>query len=151
MMDYRLKVMIIISSLVYIFGCVCAENSDVYGSDFHFSNPTLFPPTETNVSLIRFYLWTRENQVEEDYDELFVDDNESLLNSHFDARRRTKILVHGYTSNGLTSFVKNAREAYLEKGDETIFEVPISLFETLTLYFPFRGLQCHISGLGAFG
>ena len=116
MMDYRLKVMIIISSMIYIFGCVCAENSDVYGSDFHFSNPTLFPPTETNVSLIRFYLWTRDNQVEEDYDELFVDNNESILNSHFDARRRTKILVHGYTSNGLTSFVKNAREAYLEKG-----------------------------------
>ena len=123
MIDYIFKPVIIISSFIYIFGYVSAENSVVNGSDLHFSNPTMFPPTETNVSLIRFYLWTRENQVEEDYDELFVDDNESLLNSHFDARRRTKILVHGYTSNGLASFVKNVREAYLEKGDETIFEV----------------------------
>jgi len=102
---------------------VSAENSVANGSDLHFSNPTMFPPTETNVSLIRFYLWTRENQVEEDYDELFVDDNESLLNSHFDARRRTKILVHGYTSNGLASFVKDVREAYLEKEDCNVISV----------------------------
>ena len=111
---------ICVSSLICIIGSVSTENTVVYGSDTYLTNPTMFPPTETNVSLIRFYLWTRENQVEDDYDELFVGDEESILNSHFDGGKKTKILVHGYTSNGLSSFPRDAREAYLKKGENTI-------------------------------
>ena len=118
MTDYRLLTVAFVGSLVCIMGSVSAHNT-VHESDAFLSNLTMVPPTESNVSLIRFYLWTRENQVEEDYDELFVDDEESVLNSHFDGSKKTKILDHGYTSNGLASFVRNAREAYLLKGDNT--------------------------------
>ena len=115
-MDYGIMAVTFVALLICIIGGASMENGVVYGYDTYLSNPTIFPPTETNVSLIRFYLWTRENQVEEDYDELFVGDEESTLNSHFDGRKKTKILAHGFTSSGLTSFVRNAREAYLEKG-----------------------------------
>ena len=81
-------------------------------------NPvTLFPPTETNVSMVRFYLWTRENPGVDDFDELFVGDEESILNSHFDPQKKTKVLAHGFTSDGLDDFVVYTTEAYLEKGE----------------------------------
>ena len=116
-MDFRLFSAILSVSLFAVqIGGAAIEEEDGLAT----MAPTRFPPTETNVSLIRFYLWTRDNQVEEEYDELFVGDGESILNSHFDGGKKTKVLAHGFTSSGLTSFVGNAREAYLEKGENAI-------------------------------
>merc|ERR1712241_1464813 len=123
MMDYRLMAVTFVAPLICLIGGASMENTAVYGTNTYLSNPTIFPPTETNVSLIRFYLWTRDNPIEDDYDELFVDDEESILNSHFDGGKKTKVLAHGFTSNGLTSFVRNAREAYLEKEDCNVISV----------------------------
>ena len=73
--------------------------------------------TDTNVSLIRFYLYTRQNPGLYDYDELFVDDAESILDSHFDVAKKTKIVAHGFSSGPFTSGgALTLREAYLEKG-----------------------------------
>ena len=73
--------------------------------------------TDTNVSLIRFYLYTRQNPGLQDYDELFVDDAESIINSHFDVAKKTKIVAHGFSSGPFTSNAAiTLREAYLEKG-----------------------------------
>ena len=73
--------------------------------------------TDTNVSLIRFYLYTRQNPGLQEYDELYVDDAESILNSHFDVAKKTKIVAHGFSSGPFTSGAAIAlREAYLEKG-----------------------------------
>ena len=73
--------------------------------------------TDTNVSLIRFYLYTRQNPGLQEYDELFVDDAESILDSHFDVARKTKIVAHGFSSGPFTSGAAiTLREAYLEKG-----------------------------------
>ena len=69
---------------------------------------------ETNVSYIRFYLWTRQNPGTEDFDELFVDDVGSILESHFDASKKTKILAHGAGGKGLD--LGELRNAYLAKG-----------------------------------
>ena len=47
--------------------------------------------TDTNVSTIRFYLWTRDNSGDDDFDELFVGDGgASILGSRYDGGRRTK-------------------------------------------------------------
>ena len=74
--------------------------------------------TDTNVSLIRFYLYTRQNPGLQEYDELFVDDAESILDSHFDVARKTKIVAHGFSSGPFTSGAAiTLREAYLEKGE----------------------------------
>ena len=73
--------------------------------------------TDTNVSLIRFYLYTRQNPGLYDYDELFVDDAESILNSHFDVGKKTKVVAHGFSSGPFSSNAAiTLREAYLEKG-----------------------------------
>ena len=73
--------------------------------------------TDTNVSLIRFYLYTRQNPGLQDYDELFVDDAESIVHSHFDVAKKTKIVAHGFSSGPFTSNAAiTLREAYLEKG-----------------------------------
>ena len=99
----------------------------------------LSPPAETNVSLVQFYLWTRENPDVDDFDELFMGDEESISNSHFDPRKKTKILAHGFTSNGMDDFVTYTTEAYLEKGEERI--IP-SKFIFSHCKFHSRGLQC---------
>ena len=75
--------------------------------------------TDTNVSTIRFYLWTRDNSGDDDFDELFVGDGgESILGSRYDGGRRTKVLVHGYGDNGRTGWVRNMKDAYLAKGKQ---------------------------------
>lgn len=102
-----------------ISGRAFTEANDSFPRD-DLMRSTSFPPTETNVSLVRFYLWTRENPDVEDFDELFVGDEESILSSHFDPQKKTKILAHGFTSDGKDDFVTYTTEAYLEKGEEHI-------------------------------
>ena len=79
---------------------------------------TLFFPTDTNVSLVRFYLWTRESTDINNFDELYVGDEDSILTSRFDPQKKTKILAHGFTSNGMDNFVTGTTEAYLDKGEK---------------------------------
>ena len=108
---------LLVASLALFSGGYCTgaiENEN--HSEDAFLRSTLFPPTETNVSLVRFYLWTRANPGVDDFDELYVGDEESVLDSHFDAGRKTKVLAHGWTSDGFDSFVTNATMLYLEKG-----------------------------------
>jgi len=84
------------------------------------------PIRDANVSTIRFYLWTRLNPGKYDYQELFVDDNESILGSNFDGGKKTKILVHGYTDSGLESFydwIENMVNAYLQNDDCNVISV----------------------------
>ena len=65
----------------------------------------------TNVSLTRFYLWTRDNpEVEQ---ELLFDNLDSIQNSNFRSEWPTKVLVHGYTGNGKQSWVLQTRDNYL--------------------------------------
>ena len=54
--------------------------------------------TDTNVSTIRFYLWTRDNSGDDDFDELFVDEGgESILGSRYDGGKKTKgKLIHEF-------------------------------------------------------
>ena len=120
-MDFRLfSAIISVSLFAVLIGGAAVEEEDDLAATLFPPNATLFPPTETNVSLIRFYVWTRDNQVEDEYDELFIGDAESILNSHFDGGKKTKVLAHGFGSSGLTSFVASAREAYLEKGKNVL-------------------------------
>jgi hypothetical protein len=47
---------------------------------------------------------------------LFFGDVASIESSNFDSVRRTKVLVHGYTDNGRTGWIKEMTEAYLAVG-----------------------------------
>ena len=93
---------------ILTFGILALFANGVSAEDFR---------TDTNVSLIRFYLYTRQNPGLQEYDELFVDDAESIINSHFDVAKKTKIVAHGFSSGPFTSNAAIVlREAYLEKG-----------------------------------
>ena len=71
------------------------------------------------MSTIRFYLWTRDNSDDDDFEELFVgDDGESILNSRYDGAKKTKVLVHGYGDYGRTGWVRDMKDAYLAKGEQ---------------------------------
>ena len=69
----------------------------------------------TDETLTRFYLWTRENPTSEQ--ELLFDDLSSIQQSNFDAKRKIKVLVHGYCDGGKTGWVINTRNQFLEKGN----------------------------------
>ena len=40
-------------------------------------------------------------------------DEDSILTSRFDPQKKTKILAHGFTFNGMDDFVTGTTEAYL--------------------------------------
>ena len=68
----------------------------------------------TNVTLTKFYLWTRQNPSEEQ--ELIWGDLPSILNSNFESSKPTKVLVHGCTGNGKQQWVLDTRDNYLSIG-----------------------------------
>ena len=135
----EMSVKALLAFAALISGRTYTEANDSYPTDALLPT-TSFPPTETNVSMVRFYLWTRENPYVDDFDELFVGDEESILNSHFDPQKKTKILAHGFTSDGMDDFVTYTTEAYLEKGEEHINIIPQFMFSHYKFYS--RGLQC---------
>ena len=47
------------------------------------------------------------------FDDFYVGDEDSILISRFDPQKNTKILAHGFTSNGMDDFVTGTTEAYL--------------------------------------
>ena len=71
----------------------------------------------TNVTLTKFYLWTRQNPSEEQ--ELIWGDLPSILNSNFESSKPTKVLVHGCTGNGKQQWVLDTRDNYLSIGTIT--------------------------------
>ena len=68
----------------------------------------------TNVTLTKFYLWTRQNPSVEQ--ELIWGDLPSILNSNFESSKPTKVLVHGCTGNGKQQWVLDTRDNYLSIG-----------------------------------
>ena len=72
------------------------------------------PDISTDETLTRWYLWTRQNQ--NNNQELFYDNLTSIQQSNFDASKKTKILVHGYGDSGKTGWVIRMKNTFLEKG-----------------------------------
>ena len=68
----------------------------------------------TDVTLTRYYLWTRQNQNSDQ--ELLFGNLTSIEDSFFDGSKKTKVLVHGYCDNGKTGWVLRMKDAYLGKG-----------------------------------
>ena len=73
------------------------------------------------MQISEYQRWTQRRRAGKyEYQELFVGDSESILGSNYDGGKKTKILVHGYTDNGLESFydwIENMVDAYLENGE----------------------------------
>ena len=83
------------------------------------------PDISTDETLTRWYLWTRQNSNTDQ--ELFYDNLTSIQQSKFDASKKTKILVHGYSDSGKTGWVIRMKNKFLEKG----IILPYSIVEFL--------------------
>lgn len=64
---------------------------------------------------VHFLLWTRRNPTV--YDELRVDDEASLINSHYDASLPTFVFAHGFTQNGQDGMCTAIRDEFLMNQD----------------------------------
>ncbi len=67
-------------------------------------------------SFLRFYLWTRSNSGDGDYQELLFNDASSILGSNFDPSKKTKYLMHGYNDGGTATWVRLVKNSYLQVG-----------------------------------
>ncbi|XP_054742093.1 pancreatic lipase-related protein 2-like isoform X2 [Anastrepha obliqua] len=78
-------------------------------------------PTGRSTAQVYYYLYTNENPTTADM--LVTDDTESLQKSHFNKNNPTKIIIHGWQSNGNTALTTLIRDAYFSKGDYNIIAV----------------------------
>ena len=100
----------------------------------------------TNITLTRFYLWTRANPTVEQ--ELIWGDLSSLSDSNFNSSLPTKVLVHGCTGNGKQQWVLNTRDNYLSQGNYNILSVD---YAPLAECFPWYGIAvANIKKIGPY-
>ena len=70
----------------------------------------------TDETLTRYLLWSKANPDTEQ--ELLFESYESVNSSNFDTSKPTKVLVHGYTDGGKTSWVIGTKNQFLIKGSK---------------------------------
>ncbi|KAL3868057.1 hypothetical protein ACJMK2_040895 [Sinanodonta woodiana] len=64
-----------------------------------------------------FRLFTRQNEGDTLFQTLLVEDAMSITNSNFDHAKRTKMVVHGFRSSGLESWMMRMKNELLKAGD----------------------------------
>ena len=79
------------------------------------------PSISHNITDVRLLLWTRKSPLKYNY--LYIGDTVSLSTCGFDRSKDTKILIHGFSDQGLTGWVKNFKKFYLDRGDYNIISV----------------------------
>lgn len=77
---------------------------------------------------INYELYTKDNK--EQFVSLRVGDNVQLKESPFNSTWPTKILIHGWTDSGNTSWLQNMRQNYLSVGDYNVICVDWSAGST---------------------
>lgn len=70
---------------------------------------------------IKIYLWTRKNP--RSYYLLLNGDVANLASSHFNRSHPTKILVHGFSDRGLTTWIKTFKKAYLDRDEYNVISI----------------------------
>ncbi|CAD7079341.1 unnamed protein product [Hermetia illucens] len=69
----------------------------------------------------RFWLYTKESR--ETGQEIFVNDDESVINSNFDAKNPTRFFIHGWSDRATSISAVQIRSSYLDRQDYNIFTV----------------------------
>ncbi|XP_067039679.1 inactive pancreatic lipase-related protein 1-like isoform X1 [Acropora muricata] len=108
-----------------------------YGPDYGcfdqfppFANPLMKLPQSPEKIGTSFRLYTRNNSITNEADELDDSDEDLLGESHFDIRRpRTIIVCHGWTEtgNGYDNWMIDLKDALLKKGDFNVILVDWSV------------------------
>ncbi|XP_015773631.1 PREDICTED: pancreatic lipase-related protein 2-like isoform X3 [Acropora digitifera] len=104
-----------------------------YGPDYGcfdqfppFANPLMKLPQSPEEIGTSFRLYTRDNNITNEADELDDSDKEKLKKSHFNIERpRTIIVCHGWTEtgNGYDNWMIDLKDALLDKGDFNVILV----------------------------
>ncbi|XP_033223397.1 pancreatic triacylglycerol lipase-like isoform X2 [Belonocnema kinseyi] len=78
-------------------------------------------PLPREVINTRFILYTNENPTEGQV--LIVNKDKSIKRSNFDAKRKTKFIIHGFIDTPLSNWVKEMRNELLKHGDYNVIIV----------------------------
>ncbi|XP_075226062.1 pancreatic triacylglycerol lipase-like [Lycorma delicatula] len=70
---------------------------------------------------VQFLLYTRRNT--DVYDQLRIDDIDSIINSHLDIFKEIKIIIHGWRNHGNSTLNRSIRNAYLTVSDVNVISV----------------------------
>ncbi|XP_076322219.1 pancreatic triacylglycerol lipase-like [Tachypleus tridentatus] len=109
----------------------CFEN----GGDFFdpVTRPIDVLPQDRDVLNTKFHLYTTKNK--EDYDDLDLDDKDTITDSSFIPSADTKILVHGHSGNfKAEKWLEELKDKYLEKGDYNVIIVDWSEANVVPFY-----------------
>ncbi|XP_054261495.1 inactive pancreatic lipase-related protein 1-like isoform X2 [Macrosteles quadrilineatus] len=120
----------IVRNLLYIVGSV--RGSKCYGElgcldlSPEWYNPRLRPlnlfPLAREIIDTRFILYTRNNTLEGQI--LRAGQDNDILKTNFDAKKESKLIIHGFVDNTrLSSWLKEMRLELLKYGDMNVFEV----------------------------
>ena len=82
---------------------------------------TILDPNFIPEKDITFHLFTRTNPDESHV--LKISDTKNLQSSSFDSEKPTKVIVHGWTDNVNSYWVKDMRKNYLEAGDYNVISL----------------------------
>ncbi|OWR54625.1 insect intestinal lipase 6 [Danaus plexippus plexippus] len=128
---------------MYFYNSVCAESTIpvVPGDNSHYvegvSRYIWMPDGEGNPLLVdlhapvpvdflltrkgkdnKYFLYTRQNR--KHYQVLVKGDVKSISNSNYRDDRPTKIITHGWMSNGKTKWIKQLKDAFLDDADVNV-------------------------------
>lgn len=79
------------------------------------------PTISKNVSEVRLLLWTRKAPLK--YHILQLGDLADLSVSNYNRSHPTKILIHGFSDEGLTTWVKTFKKKYLNRFEANVISV----------------------------
>lgn len=113
---------------------VCYGKYGCFSDDPPFDNPIISLPSDPETIATKFVLYTREDAHQKG-EILDTDKNASITKSTFDSLLKVKFIVHGFTDNGQTAWVKEMVRELLKKEKMNVIVVDWGLGSSaLNLY-----------------
>ena len=130
-------------SVIIIFHCfnflstattLCYGKYGCFSDDPPFDNSLIALPSDPETIGTKFTLHTRANALQKE-EILTTDNNASIINSSFDPLLKVKLIVHGFTQNGKSAWVKDMVLELLKKENMNVIVVDWGLGSSvLNLY-----------------
>ncbi|KAK3089709.1 hypothetical protein FSP39_005811 [Pinctada imbricata] len=100
---------------------VCYKDLGCFANDNPYSNSFGALPSSPDDMQIKMNLYTRDNIVEPTL--ILYNETSSILDSHYDGNKPTKIVIHGYMSDATEDWVLNISNLYLKREDVNVIAV----------------------------
>lgn len=91
-----------------------------------------------NSQLIKFYLYTRDGTMpgREEYVEFRDNGQNNLTDSHFNPKKKSVVIIHGYTDTPKLNSIQYIKNEYLRSGDVNVWFFDWSILVEEPCYFP---------------